>query len=352
MGRRTHIKHNKRYYKVRKRRQIEAICLASFCASLAIFIVSTSMGQVIRLRIYGLFVETSQYLEESLLPKERSIPQVERLFYIEADAETASKEGYSYIKKSSEDLHKGNLILVNAAHAAAFLENNQLVDVKKHKNKSYKVAETEIWLNKRAANAFNKMMAAFEKDTGIHDLTITSAYRDLKDQEEILQEKINLFGKEHALRWAMLPGYSEHHSGYAMDLSIYTDEGKYVSYRGQEDYSWINDNCYHYGFIRRYADEKEEITGVTNEEWHYRYVGVPHAHIIMEKNFCLEEYIEYLKQYTFDEKHLDISCESGEYDIYFVPSQGKETLVPVPKGNSYAVSGNNEDGFIVTVSLS
>ena len=69
------------------------------------------------------------------------------------------------------------------------------------------------------------------------------------------------------------------------------------------------------------------------------------------KDFALEEYMSYLKQFTFNTQHLEVTCDAGSYEIYFVPSENKETKVPIPMNKSYTLSGNNEDGFIVTVAL-
>lgn len=352
MRKRTHIKHSKRYYKVRRTRQLRMIGLFSFCTGLAIFLIMTSMGRAIRLRLYGLMVETNQYVQQKFDQGKQEILKVEPLFYRETSARASYDNQLAYVKVSSEDIYKGSLILVNGNHAALFLEDDQLVDVDDYKNQSYKTDETGIRLNKKMVEALNQMMADFEKSTDKHDLILISGYRSMQEQEEEFQQKISLFGEEHAARWAMKPGYSEHHTGYAVDISIYTDEGKSISYTGQGDYEWINKNCYKYGIIRRYTDEKKEMTSVTNEEWHYRYIGIPHAHIVLEKNFCLEEYIEYLKQYSFDKTHLQVTCENKTYEIYYVPSKGAETMVPVPRDKAYNLSGNNEDGFIVTVTLS
>lgn len=257
---------------------------------------------------------------------------------------------YNKVVKYREDMWSGPLILVNGHYACKILQGIDLREVKHFKNNAYKIADDEIQLNAEMINQLNGMMKVFEKSTGKHDLILTSGYRTIKDQQIILQEKINLLGEEEAYEWAMLPKYSEHHTGYAVDVSIYTDSGNYIRYRGQNEYGWINQNCHNYGLIRRYADDKQDLTGIANEEWHYRYVGVPHATIIAAKNFCFEEYIEYLKKYTFGEQHLQVACDQGNYEIYFVPSSGRETKVPVPKKGAYLISGNNVDGFIVTVS--
>lgn len=256
---------------------------------------------------------------------------------------------YEYITKWRNDLYTGNLILINGKNACRFMETGMLTKISVEKNSSYKLADEKLLLNEEMLEHFNQMMKDFEKNTGKHDIIITSGYRDMTMQEAVLQEKINLFGEKEALKWAMLPGFSEHHSGYAVDISIYTDQGNYVRYRGQDEYGWINQNCYKYGLIRRYMTDKEILTGVKNEEWHYRYIGVPHSYIVTAKNFCFEEYMDYLKQFAFDKEHLQIECEQGQYEIYFVPATEGWTQVPVPKEGTYDISGNNEDGYIVTI---
>lgn len=257
---------------------------------------------------------------------------------------------YDYISMQQQEVYRGKLSLINNYHEYHFLGQEELVNVVR-KDMAYKVEDKEILLNKEALNQFNWMMKDFRRSTGKRDIILTSGYRSIIDQEKILNEKKALLGKEEALNWAMHPGYSEHHSGYAVDISIYTDQGNYIKYRGQNEYGWINENCYKYGFIRRYAKEKMYMTGVKNEEWHYRYVGIPHSYLMVKMNLCLEEYINYLKQFAFDNQHLKISLKQKNYEVYFVPAnEGQaETKVPVPRDKAYSISGNNEDGYIVTI---
>ena len=83
---------------------------------------------------------------------------------------------------------------------------------------------------------------------------------------------------------------SEHELGIAVDINA--DTSKCSS---DAVYTWLANNAYKYGFIKRYPDNKIEITGVNNEPWHYRYVGVDAALEMQKKGLCLEEYIETLK---------------------------------------------------------
>ena len=261
-------------------------------------------------------------------------------------------EEYGYVSVDREGIYEGELILVNLKEIYRFQNEDELVSIIKKKNDKYKLLNKDMLLSIKMVQSLNRMMTDFEKYTGKHDMIITSAYRSLEEQSEALEEKINEFGEEEALKWAMLPGYSEHHTGYAVDMSIRTDDDVYIPYKGQNDYSWINKNCFKYGIVRRYTEDKVAITGISNEPWHYRYVGIPHAYLMTIHDLCLEEYIAYLRQFTFEDEHLLISTEEGNYEIYYVAANATgKTEIPVPKNRPYSISGNNIDGFIITVYL-
>ena len=125
---------------------------------------------------------------------------------------------------------------------------------------------------------------------------ITSSYRTAKEQQEIMDDKIAEYEAQEyphdeavtlAETWVALPGTSEHQLGMAVDIS--TEDW------GAQDativWEWFDLNCYKYGFIRRYPEDKIDITGVINEPWHFRYVGYDAAKEIWESGMCLEEYL-------------------------------------------------------------
>ncbi|MDD7295604.1 MAG: D-alanyl-D-alanine carboxypeptidase family protein, partial [Oscillospiraceae bacterium] len=116
------------------------------------------------------------------------------------------------------------------------------------------------------------------------------------------------------------------------------------------EYNWINETCAHYGFVLRYPEEKTEITEIQYESWHYRYVGQPHAFYMQQNQLCLEEYMEELQNHTIDNA-LEVTNWDGKvYQVYYVPAEsGDSTYVMVPPDLEYMISGNNVDGFIVTV---
>ena len=92
-------------------------------------------------------------------------------------------------------------------------------------------------------------------------------------------------GLEHALLYSAKKGHSEHQTGYAADLNS-VDE----SFKDTNEYKWLNQNAFKYGFIERYKKDKEFITGYGYEPWHYRYVGIDIATKIYTENITFEEY--------------------------------------------------------------
>lgn len=133
------------------------------------------------------------------------------------------------------------------------------------------------------------------RQTG-HRPVVVSGYRSDEEQKKILDNKIQVYldegypesvAEELALQWVAEPGTSEHQLGIAVDINP-----DYSVTKGWGFYEWLSDNAYKYGFVKRYPDDKVDITGISNERWHYRYVGKEAAKIMYEENLCLEEYIE------------------------------------------------------------
>ena len=93
-----------------------------------------------------------------------------------------------------------------------------------------------------------------------------------------------------AEKYVAIPGTSEHQLGLSVDINA--DQTKCSS---EKVYSWLANNAYKYGFIKRYPSSKSYITGINNEPWHYRYVGKEAAATIKNQNLCLEEYLKKYK---------------------------------------------------------
>ncbi len=148
-------------------------------------------------------------------------------------------------------------------------------------------------LDKKVAEHYEKMFNAAQKD-GVN-LTPCSGYRSYETQEMNYNRKIDYFvsqgftkeeSKVKAATIIMPPGSSEHNLGYAMDI-VCVEEW----FETTDEFKWLQKNAADYGFILRYPKEKQDITNVIYEPWHWRYVGVEHAKKIKENNLVLEEYL-------------------------------------------------------------
>lgn len=242
---------------------------------------------------------------------------------------------YQDITKFSTDIKTGALVLVNqnysfepstASLVTLNVSNIPTIDGKQ----IYGIANNNLKLHSDAKLAFDNMMKVYGNESPV---TITGAYRAPSGTS----------------------GNSDHHSGYLLALG--TSNGAPLAASTNTDH-WIFKNCHKYGFVVRYPEDKQDVTGIGSDiQYDYteaiRYVGVAHATYMKDKNLCLEEYVETIKSYTVDSQ-LQINGADGKlYSVYYVPTAATElTQFKVPSNYSYEVSGDNVGGFIVTVNLS
>ena len=139
-------------------------------------------------------------------------------------------------------------------------------------------------LSKIAAEAFEKMCKDAKKDK-IY-LLANSSYRSFKSQKETYDYYYKLYGKKYVNDYVATPGYSEHQTGLAVDVA----SKNYSPFKSSPEYKWMLKNSYKYGFILRYPEEKENLTGYNSESWHFRYVGLDVSKYIFEKNITFDEY--------------------------------------------------------------
>lgn len=255
--------------------------------------------------------------------------------------------GFTTVSVSQDSLYKGPLILVNNDHECG-IDGVNLVGMMEQYNETFKVADYDVKVNSAIMENINSMFSDFHEQYGDNDLLVNSAYRSKEVQQTIYDNTLASKGEE-GMQWVAKPGYSEHQTGYAFDLSLMAPDGTMYDYDGTGNYGWINENCSRYGFIVRYDDSKKNITGIANEPWHFRYVGQEHAVYIVQNNLCLEEYIDLLRSRSAENPLLLKDLSMNEYKTYFVKAQGSgDTEVPVPQDGEYEISGNNVDGYIVT----
>lgn len=266
---------------------------------------------------------------------------------------------YTPVEVSNDKIYEGNLILVNNDTKYNSTPAN-LVNVYNSKTSSFKAKDMLVELDGTLMQALNSMLDEFARQTGVTNVMIISGYRSVEYQQQLYDEELASTGQTSSTL-VTIPGYSEHHTGMATDFGLYPTDGVYRQYDGEGDYAWIEENCHKYGIILRYPEGKLDITGIDNEPWHFRYVGKPHSTYIMSNGICLEEYIELLREYTLNTQPLYVTADDGDrYAIYYVAASENTadniTAIPIPRYADetvyeYSISGNNIDGFIVTVKL-
>lgn len=242
---------------------------------------------------------------------------------------------------ADEDMHHGYLILVNSDHEYSFGQEDIVVLYhNEEKSPSYGLLTASISCEHSILPHLNRLMDDYVEASGDEKAIVNSGYRTYAEQEEELLSRIESDGEEAAYKYVAVPGHSEHHTGLGLDIGANADR------------DWVIQNSYRYGFVQRYRTDKIAITGIAYEYWHYRYVGEPHAEIMFRENLCLEEYIKFIHEYTYEYPYLFVSEDGISYMIYHVGCEyDGETSLRIPRGYEYAVSGDNVDGFIVTVTL-
>ena len=209
-----------------------------------------------------------------------------------SEEESSSEESSSQQTTTSNTASSWNLILVNRANPLPDDFTVDLVDI----TGQYK-------FDSRAADALKQMLA--DAEAAGQPMVLRSTYRTKARSEELYTAKVQEFvnngysqedAENEAAKWIAPAGTSEHHTGLAADIvSAEYDADNWDLVEDFEDYAgfeWLYENCANYGFILRYPKDKQEITKITYEPWHYRYVGVEAAKEIMSKGLCLEEYID------------------------------------------------------------
>ncbi len=167
------------------------------------------------------------------------------------------------------------------------------------------VIEDNFTFDARAAQALTEMLEA-GRAAG-YSLRIVSTYRTVERSDYLYTSKVSEYqalgyseedAAVEAARWVAPPRQSEHNAGLAIDVVSRDYDQVYGDLMHEfEDFpafTWLSEHCAEFGFILRYPEDKQEITGITYEPWHYRYVGVEHAQKMQELDLCLEEYWDYL----------------------------------------------------------
>ncbi len=208
----------------------------------------------------------------------------------------ASGVPYSSDVTSSEDENKPDidsweLRLVNKWNTISDADAPELVNI----------SEAYAWANDkrfdaRAIDAITALCEAAHKDGA--KLYIISAYRTDATQQRLFNKEVNDVMKDNpslseedakvkAATEVARPGTSEHQLGLAVDFNSVNQ-----NFEDTKEFAWLQAHAHEYGFIMRYPKDKQDITAVIYEPWHYRYVGIEYAKMIKESGLCLEEFVE------------------------------------------------------------
>jgi len=200
-------------------------------------------------------------------------------------------EKNSVVDELKSDIDAGYLILVNKTNGLANdYKPDDLADIK------YFAADRSAegrFMRETAADAFHRLVEEASSQ-GI-EILMTTAYRSYGFQSTLYNNYVAQHGQASADRFSARPGYSEHQTGLAVDVSAAS-----VDYSLTRDFAktdegiWVAANAHVFGFIIRYPEDREEQTGYLYEPWHLRYVGVTAAKHIFENEMILEEYLQFL----------------------------------------------------------
>ena len=213
----------------------------------------------------------------------------------EVSSEEPSTPSYPETGPNGLDANYTKLLLVNGENPLPEdydYEGNLTTIPDKYINGSLKQIDKDVWPYMQA------MIEAAWAD-GVK-LYVWSPYRSYSTQNMLFKKQVDHQiekgvpadkAEDEAATVVARPGTSEHHTGLAADFNMADDK-----FETTEMYTWMQQHAADYGFIMRYSGEKQEITGVIHESWHYRFVGINAAKEMNRLNMCLEEYLEYLNK--------------------------------------------------------
>jgi zinc D-Ala-D-Ala dipeptidase/carboxypeptidase len=240
------------------------------------------------------------------------------------------------------DIGRGSLILVNSSHPIRYetAKENLIAVCPNYPN---------IYLERQTVSMLTQAMTA--ANCG-NQIVPVSGYRTEKEQQSLYTDSLRENGTEFTQKFVALPGCSEHQTGLAIDLAENTPEIDFIC--PHFPYTGIcqtfREKSVRYGFIERYPAGGEQLTQIAHEPWHFRYVGYPHSELMREKQLTLEEYTAYIKGFPYNGIRLPFHSAKRNFEIYYVPVlSDKPVHVEIPEKTLYQISGNNVDGFVLTL---
>lgn len=270
---------------------------------------------------------------------------------------------YEHLSFDAGDVTRGSLILVNSRHPMLTPPaDSDLIDLNSqqrdllspHAGKFENVLShlehpiEEIYLHKQAATMLFSLLKRVHAGGRI---TAVSGYRSLTEQTFIWKETLSREGSAFASKYVARPGYSEHQTGLAIDLAKTAPSIDYIcpDFPGEGVISSFCRLAPQFGFVLRYPSEKEAITHIGYEPWHFRYVGFPHSVIMTDRQMVLEEYLEMLEAETSPLKPLTYTQDGARIDIIYLSMKNRQKIeVDFSDALPHTLSGTNRSGIVLT----
>ena len=185
------------------------------------------------------------------------------------------------------------MVLINGANRLpeGFEDTVEIIPVENAAGEKYQI-------EKKTYEAFLRLREDLQENDGIQ-AELISVYRTIQQQEATFERYVKNHGLEYAKTYAALPGHSEHHTGFAIDVGFFIDGKVDHTIAGLLNadplFQVVHTKLAKYGFILRYPKGKEDVTKIGYEPWHFRYIDSPEiAQAITDKGICFEEYWENL----------------------------------------------------------
>lgn len=262
----------------------------------------------------------------------------------------------------------GGLLVVNRWHplpADFALVEEGLVSIMDGTDRQVATRARALSLFPEAVTALDTMFSDARAE-GMQHLMIEHAYRTIQTQTELWNNEAGQARyarysgdalDEQVRKLVSYPGESDYQAGLSVNVRLYSANDPTVAqtrFFESEQSKWLYENAHKYGFVFRFpvagypvpqVVDKSFKTGIALKMDTYRYVGLPHALVMKEKDMCLEEYAEYL----IEQQHIAV-FEDGElrYEIFRVPGEDQDLQVTLPDGaTSYTASADNVGGVII-----
>lgn len=241
------------------------------------------------------------------------------------------------------NIHKGRLIVIN--------QNYPLLREEKEQQNAMVpvfVRNPEVLLEYKTAAVLSHLIDTLGCE---EEIIPVSGYRTFVEQSKIYNESVLENGIDFTKKYVALPNHSEHQSGMAIDLALKQDKIDFIRPHFPYDgiCSRFREKAPLYGFVERYQSGKENITGIAHEPWHFRYVGYPHSILMKQMNLALEEYVTFIKDFPYEGKHFITQVFGQKVEIFYVNCDTNLAFIELEEDIIYQCSGNNMDGFILTV---